>query len=181
MTSKKPRKRRYNPAKNSHRIMRKHAARCVAFRWDNSKEHSLALHASGPYGEDKNLTLLDWAFNQSERWMIVAHACFVTLVDEEYYEEMATVGPIGPMKIVNSKVMLNDLFTQLMDTAKKGGNEYHYVGGVIALMLYTPEMAKNLEKDSWIKRQAAYRYKEIMKDLPKLRAEQEAKRNKQYE
>lgn len=167
--SKSPRK-KHNPKKAAIRMMHNHASQCIAYQWETDHPDSdTTFNCYGPFDEDRNIKLIEWALSRAETWLLTAIACFVD-PNGEYYEEMVTTAPVGPINMMKNWETLMEYKSLTTRNAVESGNPLHFVTSVFSMSLQSSELDQKMENETWLKRQSALRADHILDNVDALRA-----------
>jgi hypothetical protein len=156
--------RRRRPRSRLQNKIRKQMRGCCLYRWDSQTEPGAEdFKVYGPYDEEMNFSLMEQAVTTNRKWFCVITAYFID-GKNDYYEEVLTFPPFGPLKFNEDPDAMLDIIDAGIAEAKQSGNPKHYRDTCVALYLHTPELEKGFEDDDWVKQQAGHRADIILDD-----------------
>ena len=133
--------------------IRKQMRRCQLFRW-TSQSQDFEVH--GPYSEDKNHELMTIAMSTNRKWLLVVTAYFID-DDGDYYEEMLTFPPFGPVTFEDDASEILNVIAAAAFEAQDSGPPEHYRDTCVALYTHSDRLERIFEDTDTIKALASQR------------------------
>jgi hypothetical protein len=151
--------RRYNPQRAANLVRRKQAEQCTLYHWTSEKDYGY-FRSTGPFSDTEADSVMTWALNHPLLWCPQIVATFIDTAGD-YYEELVTVPPIGPISLAKDAELLDDIIQQAVQEAEGSGNPQHHQDTLILLRLHSMALESRLEDETWLKEQAAQRAKTV--------------------